>query len=331
MTDVIAVISLVASMSALIILIIFFIYFRKSYGQLNTSYTPNISNEINSVKESLIGISTNLQNIATVIGEIKGTSSNISSLLTTTGEIKGRTDDINEHVKKIREFTELMKGSSQKRGQAGEAFVRSYLGTLPRELWEEQFEIPGTNRERVDFALRINSDGGTLYLPIDSKFSLPSDNTDEADFIKTANDKALQRGKEIVKYIVPGVTTDFAVMVIPDSVYYALKDETITELSSIKIIPTPVEGIIILSNIALRAHQAIALQRGLVEVKELVDRTYRILDGMVDEMDDLEKKLRSAIKSLQNNKNSIVNERDNLDVIRNRISARDVSSEPEKK
>ena len=121
------------------------------------------------------------------------------------------------------------------RGIFGELQLGSILSEI---LSQEQYDTnvvtkPGSN-DPVEFAVKFPGDGGgTVYLPIDSKFPMDAyqallDAYDSAD--KAAVDAAgsfletriRQEGKKIRdKYISPPNTTDFAVMFFPVEGLYA--------------------------------------------------------------------------------------------------------------
>jgi hypothetical protein len=125
-------------------------------------------------------------------------------------------------------------------------------------MWEAQFCLPGSS-DRVDYVLRLNNGGSQVYLPIDAKFSLPDGGN---DFDGQANKLAKKRSEELCKYIVAGVTTDFAVMVLPQSVFYSLTAETVGSMHDIRVVACPPECVIMLSSSATRAHQAMVLAEG---------------------------------------------------------------------
>ena len=233
------------------------------------------------------------------LGEVKGSVSGlqaaVTQLVSTVGEIRRDTGQTTSGMEEMKKFATLLTGSSQKRGAAGEIIVRSYLERLPKELWEEQYYLPGSS-DRVDYALRMNNSGSQLYLPIDAKFSLPDG---VEDFEGEANRLARKRAEELVKYIAPGVTTDFAVMVLPNSVFYALTAETVGSMQEIKVVACPPEGIIILSSLALRAHQAIVLAKSAERLTTYVQEIDGKLEHVGADFGRLAKNLKSAYKNAE--------------------------------
>ena len=120
------------------------------------------------------------------------------------------------------------------RGILGEIQLGAILGEM---MAPEQYEVnakvkQGTN-ERVEFAIKLPADDGTVLLPIDSKF--PADaytnlmdayEQGNADAVKAAQAVLKGRIKEFAadiakKYINPPYTTEFAVMFLPTEGLYA--------------------------------------------------------------------------------------------------------------
>lgn len=257
--------------------------------------------------------------LAGTIREVKGSVSDlhqtVSQLSSEVGKIAQATNSTSEGMIKMREFAELLTGSAQKRGAAGEVVVSAYLEGLPQEMWERQFHLPGS-MDRVDYALRINDGGKRVYLPIDAKFSLPSG---AEDFAKEANVLALKRADEVRKYIMPGTTTDFAVMVLPSSVYYALGSETVGTLQDARVVACPPEGVIILSSLAMRAHQAFVLAQSAERLRDYVQVIGVRLEGIGDEMAKLAKHLRGATKYAEESLRDIEGTKSALDGISTRL------------
>jgi len=230
--------------------------------------------------------------LASTIGEVKGSVSDlhtaVNQLHSMFGEIKQATSETSSGMVEMRKFAELLSGSSQKRGAAGEIIVRSYLERLPKEMWEEQFYLPGSS-DRVDYALRMNNGGVQLFLPIDAKFILPDG---IESFEDEANKLARKRAEELVKYIAPGVTTDFAVMVVPTSVFYALTSETVGAIQDIRVVACPPEGVIILCSLAMRAHQAMVIAQSAERLTTYVN----VIDGKLEQVGDDVGKLAKNLK-----------------------------------
>lgn len=299
MLDVLSTLAVVASLGALFGVVYLIILQGKKYRSQNQ-------------KEEVIAIKSEVSNLNSNL------STFLSTVITNLGELKSSSQQMTSGIKDIQTFTELLRASSQKRGQFGEVVINQYLEMLPREMWESQFTIPGGNG-RVDYAIRMYSNGKQLYLPIDSKFSLPEE-TD--DFEVLANKRALKRVQEIVQYVVPGITTDFVVMVLPSPVYYSLTHETAKAMAENKVLPAPVEGVMILCGLALRAHQAIVLQESALKLSEYAQKMRASLSAILEEVVPLEKNLRLAHKLVSNTHLSVHDAIDELDGITSRIDDR---------
>ncbi|MEM3204495.1 MAG: DNA recombination protein RmuC [Saccharolobus sp.] len=221
----------------------------------------------------------------------------IGEMKVSVSDIKNKMDQLDNEMMR---FVTLLNGSSQKKGLVGETIVKYYLENLPKDMWEKQYTLP--NKSRVDYIIKIRNDNSELYLPIDVKFSLPNESQ---DFEKEANRLALQRAKEITKYIIPGVTTDFAVMVLPTSVYYALTSETLSELIKMNVIPTAPEGIIPLAFLTLRAHQAIVLSQNAKKLMEYIKDINSTLEQVSEDLDKLRDNLSKQTNSIAKAKDSV--------------------------
>ena len=116
----------------------------------------------------------------------------------------------------------------------GEIQLGAILGEMMApEQYEVNAKVKQATNERVEFAIKLPADDGTVLLPIDSKF--PADAytnlTDayeqgNADAVKAAQAVLKGRIKEFAadiakKYINPPYTTEFAVMFLPTEGLYA--------------------------------------------------------------------------------------------------------------
>ena len=120
------------------------------------------------------------------------------------------------------------------RGILGEIQLGAILGEMmaPKQ-YEVNAKVKQATNERVEFAIKLPADDGTVLLPIDSKF--PADaytnlmdayEQGNADAVKAAQAVLKGRIKEFAadiakKYINPPYTTEFAVMFLPTEGLYA--------------------------------------------------------------------------------------------------------------
>ena len=120
------------------------------------------------------------------------------------------------------------------RGILGEIQLGAILGEMMApEQYEVNAKVKQATNERVEFAIKLPADDGTVLLPIDSKF--PADaytnlmdayEQGNADAVKVAQAVLKGRIKEFAadiakKYINPPYTTEFAVMFLPTEGLYA--------------------------------------------------------------------------------------------------------------
>lgn len=120
------------------------------------------------------------------------------------------------------------------RGILGEIQLGAILGEMMApEQYEVNAKVKQATNERVEFAIKLPADDGTVLLPIDSKF--PADaytnlmdayEQGNADAVKAAQAVLKSRIKEFAadiakKYINPPYTTEFAVMFLPTEGLYA--------------------------------------------------------------------------------------------------------------
>lgn len=120
------------------------------------------------------------------------------------------------------------------RGILGEIQLGAILGEMMApEQYEVNAKVKQATNERVEFAIKLPADDGTVLLPIDSKF--PADaytnlmdayEQGSAEAVKAAQAVLKSRIKEFAadiakKYINPPYTTEFAVMFLPTEGLYA--------------------------------------------------------------------------------------------------------------
>ena len=123
----------------------------------------------------------------------------------------------------------------KKRGNWGEVALQSlFEQILSPEQYEVQFRLSSRSQEAVDFAIVMPGQAGDeVYLPVDAKFPLEdyghlvdASETGDKMAVEMARKKLLERvrseAKSIAaKYIKPPLTTNFAVMYVPNEGLYA--------------------------------------------------------------------------------------------------------------
>ena len=168
-----------------------------------------------------------------------------------TSSIDGKLSDsfarITERLEKMYESVGEMKGLSSSvadirrvftnvklRGTWGEAQLDALLEQmLAPEQYRRSVRLNPLDNSMVDFAIVLPAKDGEMYLPVDSKFPV-----EEFERLVSASERADREGEERArknleravktqaesiakKYILPPVTTDFAVMYLPSESLYA--------------------------------------------------------------------------------------------------------------
>ncbi|MHA1651631.1 MAG: DNA recombination protein RmuC [Candidatus Helarchaeota archaeon] len=140
-------------------------------------------------------------------------------------------------------------------------------------------------------------------VPLDSKFSLsenifPNIELAEGDILlfdkdqrKKINELIIKMIPEVAKYINPSSgTMNFALMFIPDSVYLALRDETLKKLQSSRIIPVNTSGL--LSTLFL-----IERQYTSIKISKVVDQLEDIKSTVETNFSSIKKKIGNSGKT----------------------------------
>lgn len=165
-------------------------------------------------------------------------------------------------------------------------------------------------------------------VPLDSKFSLsenifPNIELAEGDILlfdkdqrKKINELIIKMIHEVAKYINPSSgTINFALMFIPDSVYLALRDETLKKLQSSRIIPVNTSGL--LSTLFL-----IERQYTSIKISKVVDQLEDIKSTVETNFSSIKKKLETAEKHSRNSNKNIKEATNSIEKAENEILAR---------
>ena len=152
----------------------------------------------------------------------------LAKLYKTTGELQNLSVGVTNLQKTL--------SNVKTRGVFGERQLESILSNmLTSNQYEIQYKLNNEENRIVDFAIKIPEKNGEnfIYLPIDSKF--PSDyytkvvrasETGNEELVKSAvkelRTEILNQAKSISeKYIIPPITTDFALMFLPTEGLYS--------------------------------------------------------------------------------------------------------------
>jgi len=241
--------------------------------------------------------------------KLDGTVSTITTLSSDLfKQIAGLTKLQSELKLNFQSFYDMLIMKPSVKGRVGEGIVKFILSSFPEKLWKEQYKISGSGI--VDFAIFMPPDD--RILPMDAKFSLPEGIIErvleEGEIIflnkeqrKKANTLVIKRMREVIKYINPlEGTMDFALIFIPDSVYLALSNETLSELQSNRVIPVNTSGLI--STLFLIERQYISIR-----ISKAVDRLENIKFTMESQFSKISDTLKKAETQGENSSKNITN------------------------
>lgn len=182
---------------------------EKRLGELREMVGASLSKTVSEgLDSSFQSVSTQLDRVSRSIGEMRALTADIADLRSILANVKNR-------------------------GTWGEVQLGAIIADiLAPSQYEVQFSL-GT-REMVDFAVKLPGNGDPIYLPIDSKFPMDkyqavvlAESSGDQDAIaltkKALVAEIIKQAKSIsTKYIVPGRTTDYAILFVPSEGLYAL-------------------------------------------------------------------------------------------------------------
>ncbi len=253
--------------------------------------------------------------------KLDGTVSTIQTLSSNLfTQVAGLTKLQTELKLNFQSFYDMLIMKPSVKGRVGEGIVKFILSSFPEKLWKEQHNISGSGI--VDFAIFMPPDN--RILPMDAKFSLPEGiierELEEGEIVflskeqrKLANSQVIKRMKEVVKYINPlEGTMNFALIFIPDSVYLALTNETLSELQSNRVIPVNTSGLI--STLFLIERQYVS-----IKISKAVDRLEDIKSTMENQFAKISNILKKAETQVENSNKNITNAIQQLKKAENKI------------
>jgi DNA recombination protein RmuC len=200
------------------------------------------------------------------------------------------------------------------RGILGEIQLGAILKEIlsPEQYEENVVTVPGS-RNPVEFAVKMPSGEGFVYLPIDSKF--PGDafyelqsayEKGDSELIKSAVSTLLTRIKGFAKdihdkYIEPPYTTDFAIMFLPfEGLYSEVVNQGMVELlqNTYKVnIAGPSTMAALLNSIQM-GFKTLAIQKRSVEVWNILSSVKTEFDKFGDVLEATQSRLEQANKEL---------------------------------
>ena len=200
------------------------------------------------------------------------------------------------------------------RGILGEIQLGAILKEIlaPEQYEENVVTVPGS-RNPVEFAVKMPSGDGFVYLPIDSKF--PGDafyelqtayDSGDAELVKTALSTLLSRIKGFAKdihdkYIEPPYTTDFAIMFLPfEGLYAEVVNQGMVEQlqNTYKVNIAGPSTMAALLNSLQMGFKTLAIQKRSVEVWSILSSVKTEFDKFGDVLEATQMRLDQANKEL---------------------------------
>ena len=192
------------------------------------------------------------------------------------------------------------------------------LGAILREIlspeqYDENVATVPDSRNPVEFAVKMPSGEGFVYLPIDSKF--PGDafydlqsayDAGDAEQIKSALATLLTRIKGFAKdihdkYVEPPYTTDFAIMFLPfEGLYAEVVNQGMIELlqNTYKVVVAGPSTMAALLNSLQMGFKTLAIQKRSVEVWNILSSVKTEFDKFGEVLDATQMRLEQANKEL---------------------------------
>ena len=233
----------------------------------------------------------------------------LAKLYKTTGELQNLSVGVTDLQKTL--------SNVKTRGVFGERQLESILSNmLTSNQYEIQYKLNNEDNRIVDFAIKIPEKNGEnfIYLPIDSKF--PSDyytkvvrasETGNEELVKSAvkelRTEVLNQAKSISeKYIIPPITTDFALMFLPTEGLYSecLRIDNLAEdCYKYKILfvgPTTISAIINSLSIGFRY---LKVNEKSVEINKMLQAIRSQYDKFGEEVEKAKDNIRKAQDSVE--------------------------------
>ena len=200
------------------------------------------------------------------------------------------------------------------RGILGEIQLGAFLKEIlsPEQYDENTVTVPDS-RNPVEFAVKMPSGDGFVYLPIDSKF--PADafydlqsayDVGDSELIKTSLNTLLSRIKVFAKdihdkYIEPPYTTDFAIMFLPfEGLYAEVVNQGMIEVlqNTYKVIVAGPSTMAALLNSLQMGFKTLAIQKRSVEVWNILASVKTEFDKFGDALIATQTRIEQANKEL---------------------------------
>lgn len=244
-----------------------------------------------------------LQNLHMTLGELQNLSTGV--------------DDLNKTLSNVKS-----------RGIFGEKQLENILDNImTKSQYESQYKLNGEDNRLVDFAIRIpnKDDDGDIFLPIDSKF--PNDiYLKVVEASQKANDELLSSAQNELKsailtqaksisekYIIPPITTEFALMFLPTEGLYSeclrinsLCEDCQQKYKVILVGPTTITALINSLSIGFKYLKVNKYSREINKILQAIKTQY---ERFGDEILKTKDRLRLAQESTENleKRNNMIN------------------------
>lgn len=201
------------------------------------------------------------------------------------------------------------------RGKWGEVQLGRILEqTLARDQYEENIATKSGSSDRVEYAIKLPSEDGTAYLPIDAKFPVDiynriaeaAENCDEAA-VKSARTELTNRIKQEAvtisdKYLDPPNTADYAIMYLPTEGLYAevLRIDGLSDYCHSKriMIAGPTTVMALLNTISI-GFRHMALNRKSEEIRKILEATKTQITKLEESAAKMEDRIDKASRAAQ--------------------------------
>ena len=250
------------------------------------------------------------QAIETRLGEsFRAVSSELEKVYKGLGEMQALAQNVGD-------LKRVMTGVKT-RGVWGEVRLKALLEDgLPAGSYIENVCVKEGSLERVEFAVKMpgKGDGQCVLLPIDSKFPIEDqqrllsarekgDAEEEKKCRKALESAIIEQAKRISsKYILPPLTTDFAIMFLPTESLYAeiLMIDGLTEKlqSTYKVLPVGPTNLAALLSCLQMGFRSIAVEKRSGEILSMLGGVRREFDSFGEVIDKARTHLEQAAGDL---------------------------------
>lgn len=174
--------------------------------------------------------------------ELRQASDRLKDLTVESQERERRDQEYFKNLLAVSKNIESVMRGSKSKGMAGENIVREILKIFPQDMIVQEFRV---GSKVVEFGLKL-ADG--RIVPIDSKIvaadelaELARSEDEEAKrrIIQKIELLVLRKAREVGEYIVPPATYEQAIMAVPDSLHYIMKESIIKAYQNYNVLIVP--------------------------------------------------------------------------------------------